>query len=285
MESSLAFVLVLAYVGCSSLFSVFVKLSGNRLVLFGAVNGLTMLMVLPFFLFLPFPEPQVWPYLLASGAAYNAMLYCAAKAYKYTDLSVVYPVSRAASFLLIVLAAKVVLGEDGLWYEWLAIGAIFVAILMQMNMRQLDKVKHVESFVWMGLMGASQGLTWVFDIMGVRVAGNTFSYIAALMFVGAPVTVWAFVTHRYDLRRVLNSQKRQIVAAAVVDSFGYACLVYAVYVARALYAVPLSSLSVVVATLLGLFYLKESMRLRRLLSAALIAVAITGVHTMDIFYR
>ena len=282
MESPLAFVLVLIYVACSALFGAFVKLSGNRLVLFGAVNGLTMLVVLPLFLFLPLPAPQVWPFIFASSVAYNAMLYFAAKAYQYADLSVVYPLARAVSFLVIVVSAKFLLAEQGHWYEWLAIGIIFMAILMQMSMRQLDKINQAVSYVWMGLMGVSLGLMWVFDIMGVRLADNTWSFIAALMFVGLPATLWALLAHRRQLKTVLVENKKQIVIGALLDNVGYACFLYAIYGARALYAVPLSNLSVVAATLLGLYYLKEHLRLRRLLSAIMIAVAIMGVQIMDI---
>ena len=285
MESPLAFVLVLVYVLSSSAYSLIVKMSGNRLVLFGAVNGATVLLVLPVFLFLPLPELYVLPYILASSAFYCTYLYFSDKAYKHADLSVVYPLSRTVSFLLIILASKFVLGEEGRWYEWLAIGVILVAFLMQMNIRQLHKIHHLIPFLLIGLMGAGVGAMASVDIMGVRATASPMSFIAALMFTGLPATVWATIKHKHELQTILIRQKKQIIAAALLENFGYVCFLYAVYVARALYAVPLSSLTVVVVTLLGLYHLKESMRLRRLLSAAMITAAIAGVHTMDIFYR
>ena len=285
MESPLAFVLVLVMVFTHAMYAVLIKLSGNRLVLFGAVNGLTALLGLPLWFVVPFPSVSVLPYVLCSSIAYNLMLYLSNEAYKRGDLSVAFPLRKAISFVFVVAMAKVVFNEHALWYEWIAFVMIVCGILLQTNRRELHKIHHIWPFVVMASVGLASGLQAIIDIMGVRSAQNPFSFIVALMFIGLPVTLWAYLTHKHNLRDVLAQQKGQIVASSLLDNIGYASFLYAVYVARALYAVPLSSLSVVVATLFGLYHLKESMRLRRLLSAAMIAAAIAGVHTMDIFYR
>ena len=275
----------MVYVLSSSAYSLLVKLSGNRLVLFGAVNGLTMLLALPLFFVIPPPEPALLPYILGSAVAYNAVLYFSHQAYKSADLSVVFPVRRAVSFLLVLFGAKFLLAEQALWYEWLAFGVIFIAILLQMSFRKLHRLHHTGPFVFMLMAAVASAAQYLIDFAGVRQSENVFSFILGLMFIGLPVTLWASFTHRRDLRTVLAGQKKQIFISAILDNAGYACFLYAVYVARALYAMPLTSLSVVVVTLLGLFHLKESMRLRRLLSATMIAAAIAGVHLLDIFYR
>ena len=268
-----------------SMYATLIKLSGNRLVLFGAVNGLTALLGSALWLVVPFPSVAVIPYVLCSSIAYNLMLYLSNEAYKRGDLSVAFPIRKAISFVFLLMVSKIVFNEQALWYEWIAFAMIVCGILMQTNRRELHKIQHVWPFIVMASVGLASGLQAMIDIMGVRSAQNPFSFIVALMFIGLPMTLWAYLTHKHNLREVLAQQKHQIVAASLLDSIGYACFLYAVYVARALYAVPLSSLSVVVVTLLGLYHLKESMRLRRLLSAAMIAAAIAGVHTMDIFYR
>lgn len=285
MESPLAFGLVLVYVFTTSVYSLLIKLSGNRLVLFGAVNGLTMVLALPLFLFIPPPSLELLPYILGSSMAYNAVLYFSHQAYKRADLSVVFPVRRAVSFLLVLFGAKFLLSEEAAWYEWLAFGVVFMGIMMQMSFRQLHKIEHSLPIIFMILAAVASAAQYIIDFAGIRQSENPFSFILALMFIGLPVTIWAFYTHRRDLRTALSAQKHQILASSLLDNLGYACFLYAVYVARALYAIPLTSLSIVVVTLLGLYHLKESMRLRRLVSATMIATAIAGVHVLDIFYR
>ena len=284
MESPLAFFLVIIYVLTSSTYSLLIKLSGNRLVLFGAVNALTMVLALPLFLVFPLPGKEVLPYILGSSVAYNAVLYFSHQAYKRADLSVVFPVRRALGFLLVLLGAKFLLAEQAMWYEWLAFGAIFVAILLQMSFRQLHKIEHTGPFLLMLFAAVASAAQYIIDFAGIRLGGNPFSFIIALMYIGLPVTLWAYFTHRHELTKVLSEQKKQIVISALLDNIGYGCFLYAVYVARALYAMPLTSLSVVVVTCLGLFHLKEGLRTRRLASAILITAAIAGVHLMDIFY-
>lgn len=285
MESSLAFLLIMVYVLSSSAYSLLVKLSGNRLVLFGAVNGLTMLLALPLFFVIPLPDVSALPYVAGSALAYNAVLYFSHQAYKRADLSVVFPVRRAVSFLLVLLGAKFLLSEEALWYEWLGFSFIFLGILMQVSLRQLHKIEHTGPFLLMVLAAVASATQYIIDFAGIRHSENPFSFILALMYIGLPVTVWAYWTHRQELRMVLSAQKYQILISSLLDNIGYACFLYAVYVARALYAIPLTSLSVVVVTCLGLFHLKESMRIRRLLSASIIAMAITLVHIMDILYK
>ena len=283
MESPLAFALVIIYVLTSSTYSLLIKLSGNRLVLFGAVNALTMLLALPLFLVFPLPGIELLPYILGSSVAYNAVLYFSHQAYKRADLSVVFPVRRALGFLLVLVGAKFLLVEQAMWYEWLAFGVIFVAILLQMNFRQLHKIEHTGPFLLMLCAAIASAAQYIIDFAGIRLSENPFSFIIALMYVGLPVALWAYFTHRHELSRVLGAQRGQIVISALLDNVGYACFLYAIYVARALYAMPLTSLSVVVVTCLGLYHLKEGLRLRRLVSAVLITLAIAGVHIMDIF--
>mgnify|MGYP005865067033 CR=1 FL=1 len=220
MESPLAFLLVMVSVFTHAMYATLVKLSGNRLVLFGAVNGLTALLALPLFLVIPLPGLHVLPYVVFSSAAYNLMLYLSHQAYKRGDLSVVFPIRKASSFIFLVVMAKVIFDEHALWYEWIAFTMIFFGILMQMNMRQLHKIHHIGPFVLMISVGIASGLQQTFDIAGMKNSENVFSFIVALMFIGLPVTLWAWFTHRRDLRQVLSAQKSQIMASSLLDNVG-----------------------------------------------------------------
>src|SRR5579864_7570226 len=76
-------------------------------------------------------RPSVWPYALASTLLEVVYVVALASAYRMTDLSVVYPLSRGLAPVLTLVAAVVVLDHKASWTEvagvlLVGIGVVFV---------------------------------------------------------------------------------------------------------------------------------------------------------------
>src|SRR5262245_6876046 len=66
-------------------------------------------LVLPF---LPIPEPEAWPWLAASLLLHFLYYIALAGAYRWGDLSQVYPLMRGLAPLLVALVSVVVLNDE-----------------------------------------------------------------------------------------------------------------------------------------------------------------------------
>lgn len=88
-----------------------VKSDDDRLVTLGAVNAVRFLLCIPLVLALPLPARASWPYLVASAILHVGYYTFLITAYRFGDLSKVYPLARGLSPLIVAAGAFVFAGE------------------------------------------------------------------------------------------------------------------------------------------------------------------------------
>ena len=88
-----------------------VKSDDDRLVTLGAVNAVRFLLCIPLVLALPLPARASWPYLAASAILHVGYYTFLIAAYRFGDLSKVYPLARGLSPLIVAAGALVFAGE------------------------------------------------------------------------------------------------------------------------------------------------------------------------------
>src|SRR5688500_6117260 len=92
----------------------------------GAGSGLLALLALPF---LPLPATAAWPWLAGSAAVHILYFVFLAGAYRWGELSYVYPVMRGGGPIIVALAGVVVFGEILQASEWLGVALVCDCIL------------------------------------------------------------------------------------------------------------------------------------------------------------
>jgi drug/metabolite transporter (DMT)-like permease len=110
--SVLALLLVLLSAGLHATWNVLVKRGEDTLIATWLTAIVAPVVLWPLLLLSGLPPPPAWPMLLASGTIHAAYNVAVAPAYKYGDLSVVYPVARGLAPLLVGGGAPLILGES-----------------------------------------------------------------------------------------------------------------------------------------------------------------------------
>ena len=105
-----AIVLVAALAHAS--WNALVKSDDDRLVTLGAVNAVRFLLCIPIVLALPLPASASWPYLAASAILHVGYYILLISAYRFGDLSRVYPLARGLSPLIVAAGGFVFAGEQ-----------------------------------------------------------------------------------------------------------------------------------------------------------------------------
>ncbi|MBI0330517.1 DMT family transporter [Burkholderia plantarii] len=126
-------------------------------------------------LWLPPPAPGAWPYIAAS--ALLELGYCLAllRAYRSGEFSQIYPIARGSSPLLVALLALPALGERP--SAWGLAGIALVSLgIMSLALRRGLRLSG-ESVPYAVLTGVFIAAYSVVDGIGVRLAGNSLSYI------------------------------------------------------------------------------------------------------------
>jgi multidrug transporter EmrE-like cation transporter len=222
---------------------------------------------------LPLPTAESFIYIALSTGVHFAYFYFLGRAYHHGDLSVVYPVARGIVPALVSLWAWLLLGEVLPPLVWAGIALIVGGIVLS-NWRALRA----------GIGGAALGLSLatglcisiysLVDGVGVRLSGNTLSYWAWGAFLHLFIAGFCGIRRR-DVLHMLPWQIWAVgIAGGMVSMTAYGMILYAKNFAPLGAVSALRETSVIFATLIGFFLLREGSWQRRLGAAVVMAVGI-----------
>ena len=107
----IAVILVLVAAVLHATWNAVVKIDTDRLMTMAVMIGTTGILAPLLLLFGPAPTQESWPYILLSALLNNVYFLFLIEAYRFGDLSLVYPVARGSSPLLVAAGAYWFAGE------------------------------------------------------------------------------------------------------------------------------------------------------------------------------
>jgi drug/metabolite transporter (DMT)-like permease len=264
------------------LFAAFLHAFWNALIKFGrnkqgamlvlslgnAVSGLVVAA------FLPFPAPEVWPWLIGSGLTHTAYQLFLAYAYEQGDLSRVYPIARGAAPMIVlgvsaVLAIDVIRGVELLGVLTLGLGIA----LMARGIFRNGESRRMLPFA-LGSAAATAGYTLI-DGLGARVSGDPVAYVAWLLVLAAVFYTPAIIALRGREVVVASSRAWGIGLVAGACSFAaYAIAVWAMTLAPIALVAALRETSILFAVLIGWLVFRERMDATKGIAALMIVAGV-----------
>ena len=225
---------------------------------------------------LPLPSAESFIYIILSTLVHFGYFFLLGRAYQHGDLSVVYPIARGIVPALVSLWAMVLLGEVLPALVWAGIGLIIAGILLS-NWNALRSGVG-KTALWLALgTGFCISIYSLVDGVGVRLSGNTLSYWAWGAFLH--LFIAGFVGWRR--RRTLVQLPLKIwlvgITGGMVSMTAYGLVLYAKNFAPLGAVSALRETSVIFATLIGFFIMKEGNWKRRLGAAVLMVCGIAFI--------
>jgi drug/metabolite transporter (DMT)-like permease len=233
------------------------------------VSGLPMACIMPF---VPVPEPASWPYLATSIVVHWFYYGFLASAYRFGDLSQVYPVARGSAPLVVAVGAWALadeaLGPGGL----IGVAVVSLGIMSLAWRRGSIADGTAKPVVFALLTGLCIAIYSVADGMGVRRTAEPFSYISWLFVLDMPPVLLAAAWLR---RGRLVEAVRPCLLPGFVGGLcaagAYAIVIWAMSRGAIAHVVALRETSVILAALLGTLFLGEPFGRRRIAAAAVVA--------------
>lgn len=254
-----------------------IKVSGDRLVVMAITTATSSLLVIPFLFFLPAPALASWPFLLASACVHSLYMLILLRAYGHGDFAQVYPLSRGSAPLLTALLGFLLLGEAMALSEILGMLLIVAGIFglvfeTSAGVLQLSRPALYYSLLT-GLCITAYSLI---DGMGVRLSGNTLSFILWMFFLNGFLLPLAAVSRR-PRQVLIDTVKlawRPGLLVSLLSTVGYALIVWAFNQERIAPVAVLRETSVLFAMLISAFVIRESFAPLR---AALLVLILAGI--------
>lgn len=221
---------------------------------------------------------QVYLLLLLSMAAQAAYAFMLSQVYKLGDLSQVYPVQRGTGVLLIPLISVIFMGERLSIGGWAGVAIILLGILglsewnKRSNPGQAVQLMPVLIALGVGLCTTSY----------VLIDKMTLQYVTPLTLIAASNIGFMLgnvrtMVNGKTLLSEWRKNKGMILLGSVLMPGSYFLFLLAMNLAPVSHIAPVREIGTVVATLLGIWILKEKNGIRRLMTATAITAGIIVV--------
>jgi drug/metabolite transporter (DMT)-like permease len=256
-----------------ALWNSFVKAGRDRLASIVVISATGGVLSVPAALLLPWPDPASLPFLAGTVVTHLAYYYCLINAYRFGDLSRVYPLARGLAPPLVAVGAALVAGE------WLQLREVAGIALVSCGIASLiagsGSVDDRRSMWFAGATGAWIATYTIIDGLGARRAGVALSYIAWMNVLESTSLVLAARVRRGTaLWPALRGDLPRTVVAGAMATVGYGIVIYAMSRGAMAHVSALRETSVVIAALIGTLVLGEAGAGRRVGAAAAVAVGV-----------
>ncbi|WP_417450694.1 EamA family transporter [Kordiimonas sp.] len=266
--NTLATILILTSAALHASWNAAVKRSDNKLAIMVFISVFGGLLFIPFAPLVPLPDAELWFFIAASVVIHLIYQLALAHALEIGELTFIYPIARGLGPLLVAIFSVIFLTGDLSTVEFICILVLVFGIFMTMSGRTRDN-KGLGAALLTGSMIATYTLV---DGFAVKYADNPFTYIIW----GAIAFVPVFFIYIYVMQGrafLITSLRtwRYGIPASVFALGGYGLALYALSLGTIGEVAALRETSIIFATLIGVFWLKEKVRHRQILAVALIA--------------
>jgi drug/metabolite transporter (DMT)-like permease len=222
----------------------------------------------------PFPAPEAWPWLFASGLIHMAYQLFLAYAYEQGDLSRVYPIARGAAPMIVLLVSLAFLADPLQHWDFIGILVLGAGIaLMARGVFSSGESRRMLPFAF-GAACATAGYTLA-DGLGARVSGQPFAYVGWLMILSAVFFTPAVIALKGTA--VLKADRKGWtlgMIAAAASFAAYAIAVWAMTKAPIALVGALRETSILFAVLIGWLFIKDRMDRTKIMAACLIVAGV-----------
>jgi drug/metabolite transporter (DMT)-like permease len=243
---------------------------------------ISALCCLPLLFVFPLPFAASWPMLLASTFIHTIYYFTLSKSYRSGDLSQVYPLFRGLAPVLVVLGAAVFANEYLSPGAMFGIGVVSLGLIsITFSGGAIGKIPPL-ALRWGLATSVLIAAYTVADGIGVRAAGNPFSYILWLFVLEPiPIGLWLLATDRSNWFSYMRAKPGKICVGALAAAGAYAMVIYAMGVAPMGMVSSLRETSVIFAALIGSLLFREPFGRQRIIAATLVCCGVVLIKILS----
>ena len=196
-------------------------------------------------------------------------------AYKYGELSQVYPVARGLSPLLIVIVTFVFLSEKLSNFEIVGVLCISISLILYGAKISLQSKTNLKGFLFALITGCFIASYSLVDGYGARIDQNPISFYSSLTILnGLLYLLFSIFFQKGILKKILTDGKKYFWIGGTASFGAYAIVVWAcVYLPIAVVS-SLRETSIIFALILSALFLKEKLVLSKILIILAILIGI-----------
>lgn len=264
------FAMVLAAALLHAAWNTLVKVNADRLVMIAIMMMSQVAIAILVVPFVALPTPESWPYIWASTALNTGYCVFLINAYRYGDLSHVYPISRGSAPLIVAVISVAIVGETLTRQAGLSVVIIALGIMSLTLTRGAAGFREPKAMLYAVGTGVFIAGYTVVDGLGARLADSAHSYTFWVhLFNGIPITLLALYLRRGQILVSVTKAWKVGVLGGTVSFLAYWIVIWAMTQAPLALVSAVRETSMMFAVLFGVFVLKERLDLARVVSTGI----------------
>lgn len=270
--SNFVFFLILLSAFSHLSWNILIKRSQDKILFTRSLTLVGSIILIPITFFLDPLPVAAYPFFAATLIIHVFYKLFLCYMHEKSDLSYAYPIARGLPSLLILFITPFVFDEELTLKNEIAVLTICLGILLLVFANQ--KFKNI-NFIGLGyaiLVALTIAAYTINDAIGVRIS-EPIMYITYYFALDGIVFNLAFIIffrkHKFNLD-LIKKEIKPIIIAGILSLYSYYPAVYAFSITKVASVAALRECSILLASLYGVFFLKEKFGIIRILSAILI---------------
>jgi len=268
LSLNFVFFIILLAALCHASWSAIVKNSNNGLAMMAITSLIEILVFFPLVFTVPLPSLNIWYFIIATTILHGFYRYSVVVSYQYGDLSFVYPIARGGSCLIIGLITLLFI-QNNINFTGV-VGIVFICfglfMISFLSAKKFNKVAFIIAVITASLIATYT----LVDGIAVRSSENPFTFIYWMLLLnGIPMLIYASIA-KNGLRKKESYNIKDGVVAGVLAILGYGLVVWSMQFIEIAYVSSIREVSIVLATIISLYILKEKDAFKRIIPSVII---------------
>jgi len=272
-------VLVLGAALLHAAWNTLVKTAADPLVSVGALSLVNAAAGLLLVLAVPIPTLTALPYMAGSVVLHFGYYLFLVSAYRVGDLSHVYPISRGSAPLLVALGGIVIAQEQLPVLTLFGIVITSIGIMLLAISGANSKTRNHRSTSRALITGGFIAAYTLVDGLGVRQGEVALSYIGWLFLMnGLVFGLFVFLRRPAEMLSLWREDTARVVGGGIAKAIAYGTVIFVMYYSPMAVVATLRETSVIMAALIGVYFLREPAGRLRIAAALLVAIGVIAMN-------
>ena len=278
MSQIFVFFLILLAALLHAMWNLIIKYLPDSLVAMGMMTFLQSIIFFPLIFLFPFPTGMTWYFILGSVILHNVYFINLGISYNKEDLTIIYPIARGCAPVFVAILSLIFLNE-----KISVIGTCGILIvsggLLILTVENYKKKFNLR-ILKLGIFIASLiSIYTLFDAAGVRSTENAFTFIVWIFFLEGWITIgYVYFKKKHQLFKIKQKEFILISIGSCMSFIAYSIIMWSLKYVPTGYVASLRESSIIMATLLGVFFLKEKVSIIRVLSAFVFFIGVILIY-------
>ena len=257
-----------------ALWNIIIKSLNNSLVGIAVKVFFQSIIFFPIIFIVPLPQGLTWFYLISSSILHSIYFILLGSMYNRGDMTVIYPIARGCAPVFVTVLSLIFLKDSVSLVGIIGIITVsFGLVLLSLENFKIEmNIKIIGISLFIALIISIYTFT---DGAGVRSADMASTYIVWNFFLGGWISIgYVFFRNKKELFELQLIDLMYILLATIISFTAYAIIIWSMKHIPIGFVSSMRESSIIFASLIGYYFLKEKIGYIRLLSGFVFSMGV-----------